>query len=464
METSRPSPYSSTSAVPFDPSNRWNGTGVKYDNNNSACGYGTNPVCGRGNLTDVQLDANDSYHAVFDAENRKTSITTVIGGTSQTVNYSYDGDGKRVQKIVGSSTVTYVYDAQGNLAAEYGSTPENVATQYLTADHLGSTRLVSTISTVNNVLVASAFSRSDYLPFGQEIPSTWNRSNYQADPSQRIKFTSKERDSETGLDFFEARYMTSAQGRFISPDPLLNSGRPWEPQSWNRYAYVLNNPIALTDPSGLYDFGPCKATKWECEAWRNRFNAGIADAQKALASGNLSKREGAQLKRVLDYLGSAGDSNGVTVSFGSIVGAATGEMTGRNSILLDMRKIDAEFIDPRVSHAGYDKTAEVGGTAIHEGTHALDLVSGTFDFLLRTGTKGEIDRTIQGFSASEHDAYGNEGLVYKGLNIRSIDGLWNPSWAEADRDRLREAAIKQGVERSVGPVRDAIRNATKKKQ
>lgn len=64
-------------------------------------------------------------------------------------------------------------------------------------------------------------------------------------------FTGKERDSETGLDFFGARYMSSAQGRFTSPDPLgANILRVINPQRWNMYAYAVNNPLAFTDPDG----------------------------------------------------------------------------------------------------------------------------------------------------------------------------------------------------------------------
>ncbi len=66
----------------------------------------------------------------------------------------------------------------------------------------------------------------------------------------RQKFTSKERDIETGLDYFGARYYASTQGRFTGVDPLLESAEPTMPQSWNRYSYVLNNPLAYTDPNG----------------------------------------------------------------------------------------------------------------------------------------------------------------------------------------------------------------------
>jgi RHS repeat-associated protein len=64
-------------------------------------------------------------------------------------------------------------------------------------------------------------------------------------------FTSKERDAETGLDYFGARYMSSAQGRFTSPDPLMASAKASNPQTWNRYSYTLNNPLRFVDPDGL---------------------------------------------------------------------------------------------------------------------------------------------------------------------------------------------------------------------
>jgi RHS repeat-associated protein len=71
-------------------------------------------------------------------------------------------------------------------------------------------------------------------------------------PTERYQFTGKERDGETGLDDFGARYYASNMGRFMSPDPLLASATLENPQSWNRYSYALNNPLRLTDPEGLY--------------------------------------------------------------------------------------------------------------------------------------------------------------------------------------------------------------------
>ena len=83
--------------------------------------------------------------------------------------------------------------------------------------------------------------RSDYLPFGE----TLNQSG--ALPRQR--FTGQERDGEAGLDYFNARSLQARTGRMNRPDPLF--GDPLtNPQGWNRYGYVQNNPLGLVDPSG----------------------------------------------------------------------------------------------------------------------------------------------------------------------------------------------------------------------
>ncbi len=65
-----------------------------------------------------------------------------------------------------------------------------------------------------------------------------------------IEFTGKERDAETGLDYFGARYFSGAQGRFTSPDPHNEGAQLVDPQSWNMYAYVGNNPLRYVDPDG----------------------------------------------------------------------------------------------------------------------------------------------------------------------------------------------------------------------
>ena len=69
----------------------------------------------------------------------------------------------------------------------------------------------------------------------------------------RLRRKSVSARCQTGLDYFGARYFSSTLGRFTSPDPLMASGRPNNPQTWNRYTYTLNNPLRYIDPLGLYD-------------------------------------------------------------------------------------------------------------------------------------------------------------------------------------------------------------------
>jgi len=70
------------------------------------------------------------------------------------------------------------------------------------------------------------------------------------------KFTGQVRDAETANDFFNARYYTAPLMRFLSPDPGNMGADPTDPQTWNAYAYVRNNPLALVDPSGMVMLPP----------------------------------------------------------------------------------------------------------------------------------------------------------------------------------------------------------------
>ena len=66
---------------------------------------------------------------------------------------------------------------------------------------------------------------------------------------ERSRSTGKERDAESGNDYFDARYFGSSMGRFLSPDPL--GGHTEDPQTLKKYSYVANNPLVRTDPTGL---------------------------------------------------------------------------------------------------------------------------------------------------------------------------------------------------------------------
>src|SRR5207253_4348644 len=94
----------------------------------------------------------------------------------------------------------------------------------------------------------------DYLPFGEEWPTA-------AAGTQPKRFTGKERDAETGLDYFGARYYGSKTGRFTTTDPAYTIQENLvDPQRWNRYACAKNNPLRYTDPDGkvIFDYAQFK--------------------------------------------------------------------------------------------------------------------------------------------------------------------------------------------------------------
>jgi RHS repeat-associated protein len=109
--------------------------------------------------------------------------------------------------------------------------------EYVHVDALGSVRAVTDVR--GNVV-----RRHDYYPFGEE---------YAPPPltPDRLRFTAKERDVETGLDYFGARYYASRTGRFTTVDPAMDIDAALiDPQRWNRYTYALDNPLKFTDPDG----------------------------------------------------------------------------------------------------------------------------------------------------------------------------------------------------------------------
>ena len=221
-----------------------------------------------GNLT------TDAYSRVdpsrtYDGENR---LITNTDTSNQLSRYTYDAAGMRVRRNVNDQETWQVYSLGGELVAEYAANaaPTSVQKEYgyrgdellvtatstaevqwLIGDHLGTPRMIA-----DKTGALSGVKRHDYLPFGEEIfagiGGRTAQQGYAAD-SVRQKFTKYERDTETNLDFAEARYFSSTQGRFTSIDPFVGSMRAGDPQSFNRYSYVGNNPVNRVDPTGMWE-------------------------------------------------------------------------------------------------------------------------------------------------------------------------------------------------------------------
>lgn len=107
---------------------------------------------------------------------------------------------------------------------------------YYSGDQIGSTRVLTSGG-------GWPMSSETYYPFGQEQGATTDPNHY--------KFTGFERDSESGLDHATFRQHSSSAGRWMSPDPYLGRMDLANPQTFNRYSYVNNNPLRYIDPSGL---------------------------------------------------------------------------------------------------------------------------------------------------------------------------------------------------------------------
>jgi len=233
-----------------------------------------------GNMTSVS--GNVSRIITYDGENRPVQIQA----NGQTTTLIYDGDGGRVKKIVGSATTLYIgkhYEcassgackryvfAGGQRIAEVlVANPSDVS--YYHPDHLGSSSVIS----FNNY--PSDYQRLTYYPYGE----TYTNSNSHP-TSQQVdyKFTGQMLDDSTGLYFYNARYYDPVLARFISPDTFIPAAG--NPQAFNRYSYVLNNPLVYTDPSGNFAIIPLIAAIIVGATVGATINAVIADARGASA-------------------------------------------------------------------------------------------------------------------------------------------------------------------------------------
>jgi len=181
------------------------------------------------------------------------SSTFTIGTTWQRYTlthsgtYTHSGDIGAAVYVIGANQYVWMWGAQlvsGSSAGTYyaTTTAPATATHYYLSDHLNSTSMVV------NAATGAVEEESDYRPYGGEQVISGSGVN-------RYKFTGKERDSETNLDYFGARYYGSNMGRWTSPDwsdgaEAVPYAELRSPQSLNLYSYVQNNPVINTDDDG----------------------------------------------------------------------------------------------------------------------------------------------------------------------------------------------------------------------
>jgi RHS repeat-associated protein len=159
--------------------------------------------------------------------------------TSELINtyYIYTFDGKLLAEYDhnGNCVRDYIY-AGNRLIAEYK--PQTGEYFYYMNDQINSTRIITNDS--GNVVFSEA-----YGPYG-DVQKTWTNTY---DP--KLKFSGKEREGYSGLDYFGARYYDHKSFRFNSVDPVITRDKALsDPQLWNLYVYCRNNPITFLDPDG----------------------------------------------------------------------------------------------------------------------------------------------------------------------------------------------------------------------
>lgn len=185
----------------------------------------------------------------YDANGRQVKATKA--NTPDTVSV-YNASGLRVATKVFNVWTFMIYDTFGKLVAEYGLPGDGPGgIKYIQQDWQGSVR---TVTNSNGFVTA----RSDYQAFGEGIGNGVGlrsiAQGYISDKTTRTGYARTEDDEATGQLHTWWRKLENRGGRWSSPDPYNGSAKVWNPQSFNRYAYVVNDPISFIDPTGLCTF------------------------------------------------------------------------------------------------------------------------------------------------------------------------------------------------------------------
>lgn len=429
--------------------NRWGQTVTAGTGGTSSLTFtgGNNHIDGYSYDAAGNLMSDGSHTYYYDAEHHLEQVDGSAGycqngtGTEATACYVYDAEGRRARRSIPADGIAddYLYDLNGHFITQVSSsgswtrgeiyagarhiaTYENdlqtPTTFFNHTDQVGTERVETAVS-------GSACETITNLPFGD-----WLNTSGSCDPTE-MRFTGKERDWETNLDNFGARYNSSDLGRFMSPDPLLNSGRPTNPQTWNRYAYTLNNPLNLTDPTGLYDVANhCPQGDEHCLYMQAEHAKELKKALTNLAKQVASMKNGTEktrLENALKALGTEGDHNGVAVTFGPTKGGGAGET---DPIYNEKTNTYSSFkltLDPNHMNGINDYAID----AAHEGTHISDYQM----YELNPNT------SMQAFQIEyrgyETSVWAASALGESSFSVESQGAtypLWNGNWGQVDKN------------------------------
>lgn len=256
------------------------------------------------------------------AYNQAGQLTTYTPPTGSTTSYTYDGNGVRASKTTGSNTSHFAWDESGaqpllltDTANSYIYGPNNTPIEqisssgtpsYLHHDQLGSTRLITNQS-------GTTTGSFTYSPYGTVTASSGSATT-------PFGYAGQYTDTESGLQYDQARYYDPSTGQFISNDPLeAVTGQP--------YSYAGDDPVNATDPTGLQCSPAFEAI---CQLG-SQIKQGITTGVTGLgntAAGLLNGATGGASTRVLNSVGIQPDECSPAFRLGNILGPAVGAVFG----------------------------------------------------------------------------------------------------------------------------------------
>jgi RHS repeat-associated protein len=212
------------------------------------------------------------------------------------------------------------------------------------------------------------------MPFGEDaLVNVGARASFaEYNPSSdhvRQKFTGYQKDAETQLDFAEARMYENRFGRFTAVDPLLASGRSANPQSFNRYVYVNNDPILLSDPTGLDPWW-----KGNCNQQTNRCS--YREAKEKPTDGTWE----AVTFNELGYTTVAEwNDTGQTAYLYAGGGQDFGRIAQFSQSMMENNRLANGYNDPKLVALRNPGVAERGGDAMWAAVPFLNIIPGTYN-------------------------------------------------------------------------------------
>jgi RHS repeat-associated protein len=373
-------------------------------------------------------------------------LTTSGTGFNRTYAYTTDGERMVDRNNQDSTRTLWIRDLSGKVLREYSRTGAGTwswskdyvyrnglhaatvtasATRHFALDHLGTLRRGTDTQATPQL---DATLTRDFYPFGLEATS--------ATGAERMRFTGHQRDTfgttaqTDDLDYMHARYYNPNVARFLSTDPVLNLKRTMKrPQAWNRYAYVLGNPMKYVDPTGeIFKLAGCGgADTSQCDASKAILKQALGDAYQYVNVGKggivtlagISAGGFANLGTFQKGLGALmGSNNTFTLFVGSSpnTSATNPAQTTALRNFLGLKTGDARIdIDPRYLPQSFGNVPQNAATSlVHEVGHGAGMLFPAQATMVNNLSMGGVLYRGEGYPTTFENRYRSEA----GLPLR----------------------------------------------